>query len=304
MRRVLDWNNVRVGALLAVSIACGALLPKVVNSSVGVQLHENLPYCSGGQKTLLLDVMAPQARGTAPRPALLFVHGGGWQAGNKRDYHELMRGLAAQGAVGFSVEYRLAPGATFPAQVEDVKCAVRWIHAHADEYGIDARRIIAIGGSAGAYLVAMLGTTANQPALEGTGGHAAYSSQIHAMVLHGGVFDLTQAFTDPAVNPGSRQNVMALLGAKPTDNPRRYSGASPMHHVAANNAPALFIHGDRDPLVPVGQAVRMHAALQAAGAKSTLVVVKNGGHADFGEGAEAARVSTAFQSFLAEHAFK
>lgn len=262
-----------------------------------IKIHEAVPYCKGSTETLLLDVVEPDTR-LEKRMAVLFVHGGGWQGGSRKDYRPLMLSLAQKGIVSFSVDYRLSQTAKFPAQIEDVKCAVRWMRTYAAEYHINAEHIVAIGGSAGAHLVALLGTTMNHKEFEGTGGYPTQRSDVAAMVLHGGGYDLSSAFLGNKINPNSRNNVLALLGAEPTDDPKKYAYASPINFVSPYSAPALLIHGENDSIVPKLQSQLMHDALRAAGAQSELLIVKKGGHQDFGAEPEATHVSKILLDFL------
>ncbi len=255
-----------------------------------VLLTENLPFCNGqgasGQEVLHLDMARPRAL-TQSVPVVLLVHGGGWSGGSRRDYRHLMFGLAQQGVVGVSVDYRLTPANRFPAPLEDVKCAVRWIRAHAVPYQFDTRRIVAVGGSAGAHLVAMLGTTAGIAQFEGQGGFAQQSSHIDAMVLHGGPYDLLQLARDFTANPmpgrvGSLRALTQLLGATHLENPQAYLGASPSQYATHRSASALLLHGALDPLVPYQEAQRFDALLRSKGVRSEALIIQGAGHGDFG----------------------
>jgi acetyl esterase/lipase len=275
-------------------------LPKTPDT---VFLAENVPYCVGGNEILTLDVARPR-NGAGPSPAVLLVHGGGWGAGTKQEYRAMMLGLAQAGMVAVSVDYRLAPAHRFPAPLEDVKCAVRWMRAHAPLYRMDARRIVALGGSAGAHLVAMLGTTGGDPRFEGRGGFADHSSRIDAMVLHAGPYDLTtgyeESLREAGPEPESVRNMLsAFLGGAPATKAATYRDASPASHVSAHSAPALLIHGRNDTLIPPSQAIRFDGVLRQAGVPSELVIVEGAGHSDFGP--EPDRVTQRLLAFLRLH---
>jgi hypothetical protein len=124
----------------------------------GVIFEKGITYGTAAGQALLLDLAKPK-EGAGPFPALVLVHGGGWAAGDRSAYHAPMLAWAKLGIVCVSVDYRLAPQFKFPCQIEDVKCAVRWMRANAGKYHVDGDRIGALGGSAGAHLVALLGTT-------------------------------------------------------------------------------------------------------------------------------------------------
>lgn len=254
--------------------SCYAQIPDVI-------VHNAIPYCMGGGKELLLDLIEPADR-SVKRPAILFVHGGGWVAGNRQDYEFLTTAVAPRGYVTASVDYRLAQDAVFPAQVEDIKCAVRWLRAHAEEYAIDVDHIGAIGGSAGAHLVAMMAVTNGMQEYEGQGGYADQPSAIQAMILHGGVYDLTPAVTLKTIREDTRGVVNILLGEAAKNNPKSLEAASPIFYVNNRLPPSLLLHGQKDPIVFVQQAINMEEKLEAAGAESELVIIPNAGHADFG----------------------
>lgn len=152
----------------------------------------------------------------------------------------------------------------------------------------DTRRIVAVGGSAGAHLVALLGTTAGMPQFEGHGGFAQYSSHIDAMVLHGGPYDLLHLAQQFAANPtpehvGSLQAVARLLGASHQQDPRAYQDASPSNYASSGAVPALLVHGTLDPLVPDQEVQRFDALLRSKGVRSELWIIDGAGHGDFGD---------------------
>lgn len=145
-----------------------------------VEMRADLVYASPGGRDLHLDLFLPRSEdGLAP--AVVYLHGGGWRSGNKRQFWRQAAHMATRGFVGVSVEYRLSGEAKFPAPVEDAKAAVRWLRANASELGIDTNRIGAAGGSAGGHLAAMLGTTSGVQKFEGDGGHAEFSSRVQAV---------------------------------------------------------------------------------------------------------------------------
>ena len=149
-----------------------------------IKVIDDLAYRSGGSKSWRLDLAMPENFGDEKHPALVIVHGGGWRAGTKRDrpYRTLLLDYALKGYVAVSVEYRLLGEAPFPACIEDVKCAVRWLRAHAAEYHVDPDRIGAFGHSAGAHLALMLAMSPPPAGLEGDGGWNEFSSRVNAVV--------------------------------------------------------------------------------------------------------------------------
>ena len=140
-----------------------------MNQRKGVRRLRNVEFARVGGRHLRLDVTVPSApvpAGRARRPALMQIHGGGWVIGDKREQGlPLLNHMAAQGWVGFNVNYRLSPGVAFPDHLIDLKRGLAWIKEHADEYGIDPDFVCVTGGSAGGHLTALMGLTANDPAL-------------------------------------------------------------------------------------------------------------------------------------------
>ncbi len=257
----------------------------------GVEFQPNLTYSRAGDEDLRLDLARPK-QGHGPFPAMVYVHGGGWSAGSRTDYHSLMLPLARRGIVGISVDYRLTPKHRFPAPLEDVKAAVRWLRANAAKYNVDPDRIGAIGGSAGAHLVALLGTT------------AAEQEKVSFIVCHGGPYDLELGYrrtlTDPT--PGfiaGRYSLEKLIGGPLDRFEQAYRQASPIHHVSKNTPPVLLIHGSLDKTVPVEQAQVFYRKLQELGVESQLVEIADAGHSDFGQSPD--RVSAQMFGFLAKH---
>ena len=143
----------------------------------GVQLLTDIGYREGSEKWRL-DLAMPKENGGGPRPAHVIVHGGGWRSGDKGggQWRSLPLEYAAKGHVCISVNYRLTDEAPFPACVEDVKCAVRWLRANAEKYNLDPQRVGAYGNSAGAHLVAMLGLVGPEAKLEEDGPYQDQSS--------------------------------------------------------------------------------------------------------------------------------
>jgi acetyl esterase/lipase len=169
------------------------------------------------------------------------------------------------------VDYRLAPDHKFPAMIEDVKCAVRYLRAHADEYNLDPERIGAIGGSAGGHLVALLGVTDPSAGFE-VGEYLDYSSRVKAVVSISGFSDLTPPFT--AKLPFDR---MSVFGTTKQSDPI-FRQASPVKHVTADDPPFLLIHGEKDETVPINQSDILYRQLLETGLDVEFIRVKNAGH--------------------------
>lgn len=237
------------------------------------QVLKDVPYCTNGGVDQLMDVYFPW-KPAGPSPVIVFVHGGGWVAGTKTGTPGLsyFLDLARRGYTTFSIDYRLAPTDTFPAQIVDVKCAVRSIRAHAKDYNIDPNRIGAWGASAGGHLVALLGT-ADASAGWDVGQYADQSSRVNVVVDMYGVHDFTTEYVVGNVRGLDRM----VFAAKGPDDPR-LAAASPVNYATADDPPFLLLHGDMDPVIPYTQSVIFNDRLIAAGVPSTLIIVHNGGH--------------------------
>jgi acetyl esterase/lipase len=210
----------------------------------GVTVELNIAYREGND-AWKLDLARPSELSDAPRPAIVFVHGGGWRNGDKRMQNFMGPTLdyAARGYVCISVNYRLS--GTKLSCIEDVKCAVRWLRAHADKYNVAPDRIGAYGNSAGAHLVAMLGVSPGEKRLEGDGPWQEYSSAVAAVAA-------SATPTSPNVLRGSEEDKMLI---------------APMSYVSADAPPFLLFHEASDRTVAVSNSDDFVAALKKAGAK-------------------------------------
>ena len=223
---------------------------------------------------LKMDVYEPQ-KFHGRRPGVLMVHGGGWIGGDKSQYQKFGEKLAEKGYVAFSINYRLLPAFTHPAQIDDTQRAMRWIRAHAAAYNLDPKRIGALGDSAGGHLVSLLGTWETRdnsdPEL------ARFSSKANCVVDLYGPSDFTVSSTQ--ASPQGLQLVTMFFGGKTqAEAMDAYREGSPVAHVDKHSAPFLIMHGDKDPLVPISQSERLNKALKAAKVESTFVIFSNEGH--------------------------
>ena len=184
---------------------------------------------------------------------MIQVHGGGWLAGSRYEQGiPLLNHLASIGWVGFNIDYRLSPQATFPDHIVDVKRAIAWVRENAEELGIDPEMICITGGSAGGHLTALAGLTENDPAYQP--GFEDADTSLAAAVPFYGVYDLTNS--NGLYYPQMRDWVLEQIVFKRpfADAEQLYRDASPSFRVHADAPPFLVIHGDRDTLVPVGDA--------------------------------------------------
>lgn len=240
-----------------------------------IKIERDIVFGKGGDRDLMLNLARPQQKATGPVPAVVVIHGGGWAAGDRGGLHDVIVGnLAKRGFVAASISYRFAPKDPFPAQVEDVKCAVRYLRAHADEYGIDKDQIGAIGFSAGAHLSMMLGVMDEKDGHEGEGGWPDELSKVQAVVAFFGPTDLSaEDIPDRAVPILDK-----FLGGKRADLPEQVRLASPVTYVDGNDAPTLIFQGTKDPLVPATQAWIMANKMTEAGMPGRVELLIGAGH--------------------------
>jgi acetyl esterase/lipase len=238
----------------------------------GVKVLSDLEYVPGGHERQKLDLYLPE-KASGPLPVVLWVHGGGWKAGDKANSPAMF--LATKGFAVASMNYRLSQHAVFPAQINDCKAAVRWLRANSTKYGLDQAHIGAWGSSAGGHLVALLGTTNGLKDLEGAEGAVDQSSDVQAVVDWFGPTDL--------ITVGKKDTRSELIGGDASENPDKARRASPMTYVSAKACPMLIMHGDQDKTVPISQSETFAKALKDAGANATFVIVEGAGHGAAGK---------------------
>jgi len=219
-----------------------------------------------------MDIYFPKtARGLIP--VVLFVHGGAWIQGDKTEGAgiEDIPALVDAGFAVAAVNYRLAPEYKFPAMIEDVKSAVRFLRSVASDYGLDPNKIGAYGGSAGGHLVSLLGVTDVSAGWD-NGTNAEYSSRVQAVVDMFGPANLALVFP-----PNAPTNPYNVFG---TNDPRHpiLTSASPTTWATSDDPPFLILHGDQDSVVPLAQSQQLYKSLINAGVEAQLIVVKNSGH--------------------------
>jgi acetyl esterase/lipase len=232
----------------------------------------NVTYCNPDGIAQKMDVLYPKTLADQPMPVIVYVHGGGWTSGDKSSVELLDNpAMAMLGYVLVSLNYRLAPQYKFPAQIIDVKCALRHLRANAEQYKIDPNKIGVMGASAGGHLVALLGTT-DQSAGFDVGEYVDQSSRAQAVVDLFGPADLPALFTSNALVIGRD-----VFGATSRDDPILVR-ASPVTYITRDDPPFLILQGDQDTTVPPQQSQSLYEKLKAGGVNATLVMVKNAGH--------------------------
>ncbi|MBM4076939.1 MAG: hypothetical protein FJ267_15020, partial [Planctomycetes bacterium] len=263
-----------------------------------VRIEKGIRYGRGGDTDLFLDLASPVTI-VSKHPAIVFIHGGGWYTGNRDQYHNEIRMAAERGYVAVTVSYRLTPfenrktrtdqpANCFPAQIEDIKCAIRWLRANAEKYHVDSERIGIKGSSAGGHLSLLAGVTSTEMGFEGTGGNSGVSSRVQAVVNYYGPTDLLKLHAS-----GTKASLMVeqLMGGAPGKdsllNSNKildpYQLASPIHHLSADDPPILSIHGDKDPIVPIDQATSFDERAKSKGVSHVLLRFADQAHGFSGE---------------------
>jgi acetyl esterase/lipase len=249
-----------------------------------VTFQKDVVYGNADGQDLKMDLAIPPD-GPDPRPALVCIHGGGWQIGQKSDYAIVINQFAKSGYVAAAVDYRLLPKYKWPSQIEDVKCATRYLRAHAKELNIDPNRIGAVGDSAGGHLALLLGLMDPADGLEGAGGNPEQSSKVQLVVNFYGPTDMrvwtawpeSEAILQHDYGTNLDGLIARFLGSDDKAS-AVYAQASPVTYASAGDPPVLTIHGDKDPLVPIDQAKLLQEALQKAGVQEKFITMPGAGH--------------------------
>jgi acetyl esterase/lipase len=254
------------------------------------QMTPNVTYLVANQYEAKLDIYRRTDVST-PQPTLIWIHGGGWVNGVKESaIGDLMPWLEGGWNV-VNVEYRLARVSQAPAAVEDCLCALRWIGANAKTYGIDPKRLVVSGGSAGGHLALTTGMINESAGLDRQCPGAPLP-KLAAIVNWYGITDVV----DLLDGPNRKSYAVQWLGSRP-DREEVARRVSPLSHIRPDLPPILTIHGDADPTVPYTHATRLHAALAKAGVSNQLFTVPGGKHGRF-TADERVRVFGAIRDFL------
>ena len=263
-------------------------------------VHREVSYAIAvGFRRLAMDIWLPRNAAGTPVPVVVWIHGGAFQLGDRRELpptfakDSVFRLLNEAGIACATVDYRHALEAPFPAQLHDLKAAVRYLREHAGTLGVDAARIGAWGESAGGHLAALLGLTGGREDLEGGLGVQGHSSAVSAVVDFYGVSSLPDM---PPMNipPGMMNGPLSaavpegmtwepgpmLVGG--TTDAALLAVASPLGYVTAGAPPFLLIHGDNDGLVPLTQSEFLGAALADVNVRHELITIRGGDHCFFG----------------------
>ncbi len=247
-------------AVLAPSYRRASLVVPFRPARPGVRRVGGVVYGEAGGRPLHLDVLHRPDRALRA-PALVYVHGGAWIIGHRRYQGlALMHPMAERGWVCFSVGYRLSPGATFPDHVVDVKKAIAWVRAHAEEWGIDPDFIVLAGNSAGGHLAALAALSANDPALQP--GFASADTSVAACAAFYGVYDFTDRHGHWPHRTLHWLLESVVMKRRRADDPAAFERASPLSRVHPGAPPFLLVHGTHDSLVPIAESRRFLEALR------------------------------------------
>jgi acetyl esterase/lipase len=310
----------RFAALLLASLAAAPALaaapspaavartePRVVKDDAYPQVKVKFPHgVTGlpgltysqplGFRPLKLDLYLPPKRFKGPRPTIVYVHGGSWLTGNPRlsggfaNWPEVLAAFAARGYVVAAVSYRFAGEEPFPAAIHDVKQSVRWLRAHAGQYRVDKDRVLVFGVSSGGELAALADVSCGVEALEPPPekGQPPQSGCVQGAVSWYGGFDFAEDLAErqAMLAPGASQRIESpYVGCSPC-TAEQLAAPSATPYVDASDPPMLLVHGADDHSTAAAQSERFHERLQAAGARSELVILPGIGHSLLGPDAE------------------
>jgi acetyl esterase/lipase len=272
-----------------------------------VNVEKDIPYAGTTNPRQTLDLLLPKApKGDKPLPVVVNIHGGAWLQGDKSGGVGAIIPLVASGEYGgVTINYRLSGEAAWPAQIFDCKVAIRWVRGNAGKYHLDPDRIGVIGGSAGGHLVAMLGTSGGDEALEGDlGPYNRLNSKVQCVVDEYGPSELATMGDAPGGSSHNSPNSpeSKLIGGPILKNQEKAKEASPITYVSKDDPPYLIIHGDKDMTVPFDQSVRLTKALKEKGVDVLFIKVEGGGHGGFRNPELARRSRLFFDKHLRDQA--
>jgi acetyl esterase/lipase len=270
-----------VSTFLASLLAATSLVAQAPDTIATLPLERDIVFNPGDKEPLKLDICKPP-KGTKPYPVVVCVHGGAWQQGGRAQFHQWISNLAENGYFAASIDYRLAPKHPFPAALEDVKCAIRFLRSKAKAWDLDADRFAVMGRSAGGQLVLMAGLA---DGFEGKGGHAEFSSKVRCIVNYMGPTDFAVYKPLPAGDAVLKHDlgrdgdgILADYLGTADRSAAIMKTASPISYVSKTSPPVLTFHGTDDTLVPVSQARLLHAALDKASVANRLELIEKEGH--------------------------
>ena len=270
MARLTRRGFVKTSSALAAAPALAALAAHAQGPPApdtgNLRVEKDIAFGKGGSMDLTLDVYQPPAGVASKRMAIIHLFGGGFFTGSKNAGYIIndAKALGARGYTNISANYRLQTQGPWPAQIHDVKAAIRWTRANAMRLGIDAGRIAVAGYSAGGMLSLMAAGTNGRKEFEGEGGNAGVSSDVNACI---GVYPLASAQTARGLFPEGQAT------------PENIAAASPTSYITDKFAPTIFIHGTNDGTVPAQSSIDFHTKLHAMKVPSALTLIQGADHA-------------------------
>ena len=270
MARLTRRGFIAASSALAVAPALSALKVQAQGPPApdigNLRAERDIVFAKAGTIDLKLDVYQPPVGVTPKRMAIIHLFGGGFMGGNKSAGYIIndIKALGPRGYTNISANYRLAKEGFWPAQIHDVKAAIRWTRANAGKLGIEPNRIVVAGYSAGGMLSLMAAGTNGRKEFEGDGGNAGVSSDVNASI---GVYPLASAQTAGGLFPAGQAT------------PENIAAASPTTYISATFAPTIFIHGTKDGTIPVASSLDFFTRLHGLGVPSTLTLIQGADHA-------------------------
>lgn len=268
----LDYTTALIVSTVAILlVSAGIVITSGVERKVAIQNDHkrplqitNLSYCNGEKLDLFTYTEGP------PKPVVIYIHGGGWEYGSKvGDMLDYVTPLVERGYAVASINYRLSRAAQFPAQIEDVYCAVRFLRAHALNYNLEASRIGLVGVSAGGHLAALAGNASDETTFI-TGAYNDQSSTVQAVVSINGLYDLE----DPHLSRASKEGLRLMLEGTPFSK----TAASPGTYLTSGDAPQFILYGTQDEKVPTSQSTQYFAELTKNKVNAEILEVADANH--------------------------
>lgn len=291
IRLMRTWSLPLTACLALAACAFGQQrIPMPARVPAGVTAHRDLAYVAEGHERQKLDLYLPEdAEGKLP--VIVWIHGGGWQAGSKDGCPPLREGYVGKGYAVASLNYRLSQHAVFPAQIDDCFAAIRWLKANSKKYHLDPDRFAVWGASAGGHLVALVGTRGGDDP----------KTRVRAVCDYFGPTDFEVFVSTPGYerHAGEKSAETALFGGPVAEKTELARQANPIRYVDKDDPPFLIVHGDEDKVVPLNQSELLAKALEDKGVPVTLKVIEGGAHG--GPGFQKPEVRKQVESFFAEH---
>ena len=254
---------------------------KIDKERYDTRMYCNLVYTNAFSKSasaipLHMHLILPRGDKTEKFPLIIYLGGGGWRVSSPERHLPELAFYAAQGYAVASVEYRTTANSRFPAQIEDVKTAIRYLRKHCNQFQIDPLRVYIMGGSAGEYLAAMTALTNGTDKFRGSE-YLEYSDNVSGAVCLYGIYDFLK-YKDAILN--NDDSAMPLKLFLPETDEKSLVLASPVSYVSGWSVPFLLLHGTEDTMVSCSQSIELHNLLEKEGANVELYLFDNAGHAD------------------------